>query len=102
MGPAQPAPSGYSHALAGPPVFQEVISPVSSEVPSRLGPRNCGQSAARLGAETDARHAAINSRGAPVGRRFGGIGVFPREIVMEARRKLAGDGDMFILPWLPG
>src|SRR5260370_32732131 len=37
----------------GPPLGQESSSPVSGEIPSRLGPRHCGQSAAEANAQID-------------------------------------------------
>src|SRR5215510_3236130 len=46
-GEEYPSPSPLVfHSTRGPPVGQEVSSPVSLEMPSRCGPRNCGQSAA--------------------------------------------------------
>src|SRR5258708_38201895 len=37
----------------GPPLGQEFSNPVSGEIPSRLGPRHCGQSAAEANAQID-------------------------------------------------
>src|SRR5688572_22540935 len=45
-GPANPAPNSFSHDFFG-PSFGQVIAIFSDEVPSRCGPRNCGQSSAR-------------------------------------------------------
>jgi len=45
-GPLQPAPALAFHKIFGPSFGQVSARLVSVETPARLGPRNCGQSAA--------------------------------------------------------
>src|SRR5262249_22052498 len=44
-----PTPPLVRHTSFGPPLGQASSSPVSVEMPLRVGPRNCGQSAANVG-----------------------------------------------------
>src|SRR6516225_8565775 len=50
--PLKPAPTSRFHASGGPSLGHVASRPVSVERPSRVGPRNCGQSPLDAGAVT--------------------------------------------------
>src|SRR5438445_1480441 len=70
------------HTSGGPAFGQDLSSPVSVDTLSRLGPRNCGQSAAPPGAD----NATAMTSARQVERVFIGSGSLIRKTVFERRR----------------
>ena len=66
-GPLKPSPTFLSQTTGGPFFGHVALRPVSVETPLRVGPRNCGQSAAEQTAAAEKARQDFDRRGSNVG-----------------------------------